>query len=104
MGRALLVVRAVVADVDRQDFDRWYHNEHLPDATKAFAVSRAWRGWSRTDPALHYACYLFADVGAAEAAVVSPSIRTLIAEFDARWGTRVARTREIIAIADEAGG
>ena len=104
MHKALLVVRAVVAEADRRDFDRWYHAEHLPDAVKAFAVSRAWRGWSRSDPSLHYACYQFADVAAAEAAVASPAIRTLIAEFDVHWGTRVARAREIIEVADEIGG
>ena len=50
---AYLVVRAVVADGDRHDFDHWYRTEHLPDAVKAFAAERGWRGWSRTDPAIH---------------------------------------------------
>ena len=100
-GKAYLVVRAVVAEADRRDFDHWYRSEHLPDALKAFAARRAWRGWSRTDPSLHYAYYQFADVAAAEAIGSSPAIRALIAEFDARWGTRVTRTREIIEIADE---
>jgi hypothetical protein len=104
MRKALLVVRAVVAEADRRGFDRWYHAEHLPDAAKAFAARRAWRGWSRSDPSRHYAFYQFADVAAAEAAVASPAIRTLVTEFDAHWGTRVTRTREIIEIADEIGG
>jgi hypothetical protein len=100
-GKAHLVVRAVVAEGDRRDFDHWYRTEHLPDALKAFAAVRAWRGWSRTDPSLHFAFYQFATVAAAEAIGSSPAIRTLIAEFDARWGTRVARTREVIEVADE---
>ena len=33
---AYLVVRAVVAEADRRDFDGWYRNEHLPDALRAF--------------------------------------------------------------------
>jgi tRNA nucleotidyltransferase (CCA-adding enzyme) len=34
---AWLVVRATVANAaDRAAFDRWYHNEHLPDAKQAF--------------------------------------------------------------------
>ncbi len=61
--------------------------------------SSAWRAWSRTDPAVHYAFYQFADVAAAEAVGTSPAIRALIAEFDARWGTRVTRTREVIEVA-----
>ena len=99
-GSAYLVVRAVVAEADRRDFDHWYRSEHLPDAVKAFGADRAWRGWSRTDPSVHYAFYQFADVAAVEAVNTSPAIRTLIAEFDARWGTRVSRAREIIEIAD----
>lgn len=97
---AYLVVRAVVPEAERSAFDQWYHTEHLPDAVKAFAAQRGWRGWSRTDPSVHYAFYQFADVAAAEAISSSPAIRTLIAEFDARWGTRVTRTREIIALTD----
>jgi hypothetical protein len=100
-GKAYLVVRAVVPEADRRDFDQWYRTEHLPDALKAFAAVRAWRGWSRTDPSLHFAFYQFADLAAAEAIGSSPAIRTLIAEFDTRWGTRVTRTREIIEVADE---
>ena len=103
-GKAYLVVRAVVAEADRRDFDHWYRTEHLPDALKAFAAQRAWRGWSRTDPSLHFAFYQFADLAAAEAIGSSPAIRTLIAEFDARWGTRVTRAREVIEVADEIGG
>ncbi len=95
-GTAYLVVRAVVAESDRRDFDHWYRTEHLPDAVKAFAAQRGWRGWSRTDPSVHYAFYQFADVAGAEAVNTSPAIRALVAEFDARWGTRVTRTREII--------
>lgn len=97
---AYLVVRATVPEADRPDFDTWYRVEHLPDAIKAFAAQRAWRGWSRTEPGVHYAFYQFADVAAAEAVTSSPTIKTLIAEFDARWGTRVTRTREIIAVSD----
>ena len=47
-GTAWLVVRAVVAEADRRDFDHWYRAEHLPDALQAFAAIRAWRGWSRS--------------------------------------------------------
>jgi len=96
---AYLVVRAVVPEADRRDFDAWYRNEHLPDALKAFNAQSAWRAWSRTDPSVHYAFYQFADAAAAEAVGTSPAIHTLIAEFDARWGTRVTRTREVIEVA-----
>jgi hypothetical protein len=82
---AYFVVRAVVAEADRHDFDVWYSGEHLPDAAKAFRA--------------HYAFYQFADIAAAEAVNASPAISTLVAEFDARWGTRVIRTREVLEVA-----
>jgi hypothetical protein len=96
---AYFVVRAVVTESDRRDFDAWYRDEHLPDAARAFNAQSAWRAWSRTDPAVHYAYYQFADIDAAEAVASSPAIHTLVADFDARWGTRVTRTREVIEVA-----
>jgi hypothetical protein len=97
---AWLVVRAVVADpANRADFDHWYRTEHLPDALRDFRAEAAWR-WSRHDPPVHCAFYRFASVAAAEAATTGDTIKTLIAEFDRRWGTRVTRTREIIDVAD----
>lgn len=99
-AKAYLVVRAVVADAaDREAFDRWYATEHLPDALKAFNALNAWRAWSRTDPAVHCAFYAFDSVQAVEAITTSPAIKALIAEFDARWSTKVTRTREILAVA-----
>jgi hypothetical protein len=100
MMSAYLVVRAVVVEADRPAFDHWYRTEHLPDAARAFAAQRAWRGWSRSDPSVHYAFYQFANVAAAEAVSSSRAIRGLIAAFDARWGTRVTRAREIIEVVD----
>jgi hypothetical protein len=44
---ACFIVRAQVVDAAiKEDFDRWYQDEHLPDALKAFGAQRAWRGWS----------------------------------------------------------
>ena len=57
---SLFVVRAIVTDAGkRAAFDRWYETEHLPDAVKAFGVSKAWRFWSLDDPSLHQAMYQF---------------------------------------------
>jgi hypothetical protein len=97
--RGYLVVRAVVADTaDRAPFDRWYADEHLPDAMKAFGALHAWRAWSHTDPSVHYAFYSFDSVETTEAITTSPMIKALIAEFDKRWGGKVTRTRKILAV------
>jgi len=66
---ATLIVRAeVAAAADRQPFDHWYATEHLRDAQKAIQVRRAWRGWSRVDPRVHYAFYEFDSLALAQAA------------------------------------
>jgi hypothetical protein len=89
---------------DRPGFDRWYAEEHLPDAVKAFKVKRAWRGWSQVDPAVHLAVYEFASLAEAEAATTPDKLKALIAEFDRVWGTRVTRARELVDIAQTMAG
>jgi hypothetical protein len=102
MSGAWLVVRAVVADSgDRDAFDAWYRNEHLPDAVKAFSANAAWRGWSSTVPSIHCAYYRFESHDRLEAVMSGPAIKTLIAEFDRCWSGRVTRTREVLTVADE---
>jgi hypothetical protein len=102
MAKAWLMVRAVVAEpADRPRFDRWYAEEHLPDALKAFGAARAWRCWSALDPRTHFAFYEFPDLARAQQISDSPEIRTLIAEFDRVWGDRVTRTREVMELAGE---
>jgi hypothetical protein len=55
---AYFIVRARITDaIRKEDFDRWYQEEHLPDARAAFDARRAWRGWSAVDASVHYAYY-----------------------------------------------
>ena len=94
---ALFIVRAQVVDPAVKDaFDRWYQDEHLPDAVKAFKARRAWRGWSDMDGSVHYAFYEFDDAARARAIPGSAAIKALIAEFDRAWGDKVKRTRDIV--------
>lgn len=91
------IVRAKIADATlRGAFDRWYQDEHLPDAFKAFNAKRAWRGWSETDASLHYAVYEFDDLSSARAIEGSAALKQLVAEFDRVWGDRVTRSRDIV--------
>ena len=102
MAKAYFVVRAeVLEEADRASFDHWYASDHLPLAIRTFAAQRGWRCWSRSDPAVHYAFYEFADVGQAQALLESERIRPLVADFDRVWGNRVARRREILEIVQE---
>jgi hypothetical protein len=93
---ALFIVRAQVDPSVRDAFDRWYQDEHLSDALKAFKAMRAWRGWSDIDGSVHYAFYEFEDLARARAIPGSAEIKTLIAEFDRVWGDKVTRTRDIV--------
>jgi hypothetical protein len=94
---ACFIVRAQVADAAlRKDFDRWYQDEHLPDAVKAFRAQRAWRGWSEVDASVHYAFYEFDDVAQVRAIPGSETLKRLVAEFDCVWGNKVTRSRDIV--------
>jgi hypothetical protein len=96
---AFFVVRAQVLDsAIRNDFDRWYRDEHLPDALKAFRARRAWRGWSDLDASVHYAWYEFVDLASARAIVGSEALKLLVAEFERTWGDKVARSREFVEL------
>ena len=99
---ALFIVRAEVAEADRDAFDHWYETEHLPDAMAAFGTTKARRGWSDLVPGVHVAIYEFESLERGRQIVggdASDAIRALIAEFDRVWQGRVARTRELLPIA-----
>lgn len=99
MPKGCLLVRAIVAEDDRPRFDEWYRDEHLPQAKAAFGAERAWRGWSRTSPGEHVACYEFATLAEAEALATSAALAGMVAEFDRCWGGRVTRSRDILEVA-----
>ncbi|HZP86174.1 MAG TPA: hypothetical protein VFB54_05095 [Burkholderiales bacterium] len=94
---AYFIVRAQVLDAAlRSDFDRWYQDEHLPDAFGAFKAKRAFRGWGQMDESVHYAFYEFGDLASARAIQGSDELKRLVAEFDRVWGNKVTRTRDIV--------
>lgn len=95
---AFLIVRAEVPEADRAAFDRWYENEHLPDAVKAFSAVSAERGWSDVDPGVHMAFYEFQDLARVRAIASSDTMKDMIKEFDRNWQDRVQRSREIVEI------
>lgn len=99
---AWFMVRAVVADATlRSRFDRWYEEEHLPEAAAAFGAEKAWRCWSRTDPAVHIAFYQFPDLVAAENGTRAEILGPLVADFDATWPSGVSRARDYLELAGE---
>ena len=98
------MVRARIgADVAKEDFERWYRDEHLPDALKTFKAKRAWRAWSDVDPSVHYAFYEFDSMADARAIEGSEGLKRLVADFDRAWGDKVVRSREFMSIVEAAG-
>jgi hypothetical protein len=96
---AVFIVRAQVVDPSVKDaFDKWYQDEHLPDAKKAFGAQRAWRGWSEVDASVHYAVYEFDDIAKVRALPGSAVLKALVAEFDRAWGEKVVRSRDIVQV------
>jgi hypothetical protein len=101
MPAAFFVVRAIVPDAEkRAAFDRWYETEHLPDAVKAFGVSKAWRFWSLDDPSLHQAMYQFDDEAKLAAMLKGDALQRLVADFNRDW-PEVKRSRETLVLAQE---
>ena len=101
---AYFVVRAQLADKTlREAFDRWYQDEHLADALATFGATRAFRGWSEVDAAVHYAHYEFKDVASANAIRNSDGLKRLVAEFDRVWGDKVTRSRDVVEILQTLG-
>jgi len=102
---ACFIVRAKVIDETvKNAFDRWYQEEHLVEAHKAFGARRAWRGWSEVDPNVHYAVYEFDDVTAARAVPDSDALKQMAIEFDRMWSDKVTRKREIVDTIQVIGG
>jgi hypothetical protein len=101
---AYFIVRAKVVDAaEKLSFDRWYQNEHLPDALKGFNARRAWRGWSAVDPSVHHAFYEFDGLAQAQAIQGSDALKELVVEFDRVWGDRVARSRDVVEVTQTLG-
>lgn len=101
---AYFVVRAKVLDAAvKDDFDRWYRDEHLPDALQSFNARRAWRGWSTVDATVHHAFYEFDDLARAQAIQGSAALKRLVAEFDRVWGDKVARSRDFVEVIQTIG-
>jgi hypothetical protein len=101
---AYFIVRARITDaIRKQDFDRWYRDEHLPDARVAFNARHAWRGWSAVDASVHYAYYEFDDLESARAIPGSDALTRLVAEFDRVWGAEVERSRDIVEVVQAIG-
>lgn len=101
---AYFMVRAQVVDKTVTDaFDRWYRDEHLPDALAGFGARRAWRGWSAVDASVHHAFYEFDDLASAQAIQGSDALKRLIAEFDRLWGNRVTRSRDFVEVIQAIG-
>lgn len=101
MPKAYLAVRAEVPEAERARFEHWYATDHLPWALRVFEARRAWRCWSKTDPALHIAFYEFDSVEAAQATQTAEATKALVADFDRVWGGRVSRRREILELMQE---
>jgi hypothetical protein len=102
--KAVFIVRAQVVDASVKDaFDKWYRDEHLPDAVKTFGAKAAWRGWSDVDASVHYAVYEFESIEEVRALPGSAGLKRLVKDFDEAWGEKVVRERDRVQVVQEIG-
>ena len=101
MPEAYFVVRAVVAEPLRQNFDHWYSTDHLPAALVEFKAEKCWRFWIAAEAGVHYAVYQFADMARLDAALQSDGFKRLVADFDRSWPTGVTRSRDKLSMVEE---
>ena len=64
-----LIVKSDTSQIDSEDFDYWYENEHLYEAKKQFMAKNAMN---------------------------SKKLQSLIKKFDQKWDFKVVRTRELV--------
>ena len=83
MGETL-IVRAIVPEELKEQFEIWYQEEHLPEAHKTFGSYQAYRGWSSENSKAHLAVYRFKDVGAVNEITLNGILGALVAKFDER--------------------
>ncbi|MFM9940729.1 MAG: hypothetical protein ACKVP7_14690 [Hyphomicrobiaceae bacterium] len=91
-----LTVRATVKPERDADFNRWYNAEHTPDAVQVFkgCIGAARYKVVEGDGSHAYmAMYAFKTAEAMNAALASPGIKALIAEYDLKVGAFSTRQR-----------
>lgn len=91
-----LAVRATVKPERDADFNRWYDAEHTPDAVKSFkgcAGGARYKVVEGDGSHQYIAMYGFNSAEAMNAALASPAIKALIAEYDAKVGAFSTRQR-----------
>lgn len=93
---AHLIVRSVLTESDARDaFDRWYGEDHMPQAISAFRPNRCWRSWSALDSAVHYANYEFSDIAQVKEMMASSAFKALVDDFSQTWDGKVVRERDV---------
>ena len=76
-----LIVRTIVPEGLREQFEILYQEENLPEAHKAFGSYQAQWGWSSESPEAHFAVYRFRDVGAVNEITLNGFRGTLVAKL-----------------------
>lgn len=90
----LLTLRATVDDSVADQFGRWYEEEHIPDAMRAFrGVTRVTRWKSLTEDRVFTTAYEFDTDQHVLESLNGDAIKPLIGEFDRLWNGTVTRTR-----------
>ncbi len=91
----LLVVRATIDPAHEEEFNRWYNEEHVPDALRlAGCVGAArYRVLGGDDSHQYVAVYAFEDEASLHAAMTGDYRQELVRRYDAAFGKFSNRSR-----------
>jgi len=92
---ALFVVKATITPDQEEEFNKWYHQVHIPDVLKypGCLSARRYRALSGEDKFPYMAVYEFVDEKTLEEFLKSDHLKQLAKDYDAHFGPFSQRAR-----------
>lgn len=95
MATVLFVVKATIRKDQEDAFNRWYNEEHVPQFLqwKGAVSARRYKALEGEDTYQYMAVYELADEATYRRLMASDHMKTLRAEYDAKFGAASERAR-----------
>lgn len=92
---ALFIVKASIPPEKEAEFNRWYHEVHIPDVLRypGCLSARRYRALLGEEKFQYMAVYEFRDQGTLEEFLRSDHLKALAKDYDVHWGPFSERAR-----------